>query len=92
MTNQDRIRRLLAIDRRFDHVPEAVVAKVARMASPNATDAELLASLAEGCSSQSRQYRKGGWPYRASALERLARRLQEAAHRETANREATPRR
>jgi hypothetical protein len=88
MTNEIRIRRLLACDRRLEHVPEAIVATVARQASPRESDAELLIRCADGCTSQARQYRRGGWHYRAGALEKLAFRLQfrlqQAANKETA--------
>ena len=82
MINLDRIRRLLARDQHFENVPEALIARTSRLANPNASDAELLASVAEGCAEQSRQYRQAGWPYRAGSLEKLALRLREAASRE----------
>jgi hypothetical protein len=82
MNNAVRIRRLLARDRKLDYVPEALIARTSRLANLNASDAELLASVAEGCSEQGRQYRRAGWPYRAGALEKLAMRLREAASKE----------
>jgi hypothetical protein len=79
MTSQDRIHWLLARERRLESAPEAVIARTARQASSNAPDAELLIRCADGCSSQAKDYRHSGWAYRASALEKLAMRLQEAA-------------